>query len=158
LYQHLISETNEDTTSSYSDHQHLQDRRPKQLQYMKATGTSSNTTPRQEDHTLGSSNPTSMNLMEKVSHQTVNEPQNKDQNHQTRNQQHHGHSQRTPAMTTNQRSTTHQQLSRDLHHQQHRTPAIHTTEEDPESYHHQTHTVLASLLFARNSNRLQQIW
>jgi hypothetical protein len=31
-------------------------------------------------------------------------------------------------------------------------------EEDPESYRTQTNTALASLLLARNNNRLQQIW
>jgi hypothetical protein len=139
--------------SFYSDHQQPQDRRPKQLPYMKTTGTNLNMTSEQESHTSGLSNPTSMNLTEKVSHQTTN----KYLNRQTKNQQHQDCSQSTP-VTMNQHSTTHQQLSKDLHHQPHQTPATHTIEEDPESYYHQTHTALALLLLARSNNRPQQIW
>jgi hypothetical protein len=63
----------------------------------------------------------------------------------------------TPA-TKNQRNDTHQTLSRNLLRQQHQSPATHTTEEDPESYRHQTNNALASLLLARNNNHPQQIW
>jgi hypothetical protein len=153
-YRHLTQETNEDTTSSYSDHQQLQGRRPKQLPYMKATGTNLNTTSEQGSHTSGSNIPTSTNLTERVSHQTTN----KYPTHQMKNQQCQDHSQKTPVTTTNQRSVTHQQLIKNLHHQQHQTPVTHTMEENPESYHHQTHTTLASLLLAKNNNQSQQIW
>jgi hypothetical protein len=152
-YRHLTRETNEDTTSSYSDHQHTPDRKPEQLPYTKDGGTSSTTTPEQENHTLESNDSTSTNSTEKVSHQTTNLCPN----HQMRNQQCPDPSQRTPA-TKNQRSATHQILSKNLHHLQHQSPATHTTEEDPESYRHQTNTALASLLLARNNNQPQQIW
>jgi hypothetical protein len=59
---------------------------------------------------------------------------------------------------TSQRSAMHQQLSKSLHRQQHRQPAMHTMEENPESYHLQTHTALALLLLAKNNNQPQQIW
>jgi hypothetical protein len=124
LYQHLTRGINKATTSSYSDHQHTLDRRPKQSQYTKAIGTNSNTTPEQEGHTLESNDSISMNSTEKVSHQTTN----KYPNHQMKNQQHQDHSQRTPATTMNPHSDTHQQVSRSLCHQQHQTPATHTTE------------------------------
>jgi hypothetical protein len=153
-YRHSIKETNKDMTSSYSDHQHPQDRRPKQSRYTTATSTNLNMTLKPESHTLESNDSTSTSSMEKVSHQTTN----KYLNHQTKNQQHQGHSQRTPAMTTNQCSATHQQLSETLHHQQHQTPATHTIEEDPESYCSQMNTALASLLLAKNNNQPQQIW
>jgi len=154
LYQHSTKGINEVTMSSYSDHQHTPDRRPKQSQYMKAIGTSSNMTPEQEGHTLELNDPTSTSLTEKASHQTTN----KYPTHQMKNQQHRDHSQRTPATTTNQHSTMHQQLSKNLHHEQHQTPATHTTEENPESYRSQTNTALASLLLARNNDQPQQIW
>jgi hypothetical protein len=140
--------------SSYSDHQQLQDRRPKQSLYMQTIGMSLNTTSKQEDHTLESNTSTSTNLMEKVSCQTTN----KYQTHQMKNQQHQDHSQRTPVTMTNQHNAMHQQLSKSLHHQQHQTPATHTMEEDPESYCSQMNTALASLLLARNNSRPQQIW
>jgi hypothetical protein len=148
LYQHSTRGINEATTSSYSDHQHTPDRRPKQSQYTKAIGTSSNMTPEQEDHTLESNDSISTNSTEKVSHQTTNQHPN----HQTKNQQHRDHSQKTPVTMTNQHSATHQQVSRDLCHQQHQTPATHTTEEDLESYCTQTNIALASLLLAKNNN------
>jgi hypothetical protein len=154
LYQHSTRGINEATMSSYSDHQHTPDRRPKQLQYTKAIGTNSNTTPEQGSHTSESNDSISTNSMEKVSHQTTNEHPN----HQTKSQQHQDHNQRTPVITMNRHNATHRQLSENLHHQQHQTPATHTTEEDPESYHTQTNITLASLLLARNNNRLQQIW
>jgi hypothetical protein len=109
---------------------------------------------KQEGHTLKSNDSTSMNSTEKVSRQTMNEYQT----HQTKNQQHQDHSQRTPVTMTNHHSATHQQLSKNLRHQQHQTLATHTTEENPESYHFQTNITLASLLLARNNNRPQQIW
>jgi hypothetical protein len=140
--------------SSYSDHQHILDRRPKQLQYTKAIGMNSNTTPEQESHTLELNNSISTNSMERASHQITNEHPN----HQMKSQQRQDHSQKTPATTTNQHNATHQQLSKNLHHQQHQTPATHTTEEDPESYCTQMNIGLASLLLARNNNQPQQIW
>jgi hypothetical protein len=154
LYQHSTQGTNEDTTFFYSNHRHLQDRRPKQSQYMKAIGTNLSTMSELRNHISGLSDLTSMNSMERVSHQTTNEYLN----HQMKNQQHRGHSQKTPAMTMNQCSVTHQQLSENLCRLQHQQLATHTMEEDPESYHHQTHTALASLLLARNNDRPQQIW
>ena len=154
MYQHSTRGINEAMTSSYSDHQHTLDRRPKQSQYMKAIGTSSNTTPELGSHTLESNDSISTNSMEKVFHQITN----KYPNHQTKNQWHQDHSQKTPVTTTNQHNVTHQQVSRDLRHQQHQTPATHTIEENPESYCSQTNIALASLLLARNNNRPQQIW
>jgi hypothetical protein len=70
--------------SSYSDHQHIPDRRPEQSHYMKDGGMNSITMPEQEGHTLESNDSISTNSMEKVSHQTTN----KHPNHQTKNQQH----------------------------------------------------------------------
>jgi hypothetical protein len=58
----------------------------------------------------------------------------------------------------NQHSDTHRILSKNLHHLQHQSPATHTTEEDPESYRHQTNNALALLLLARYNNRPQQVW
>jgi hypothetical protein len=154
LYQHSTRGINEATTSSYLDHQHTLDRRPKQSQYTKAIGTNSSMTLEQEGHTLELNNSISTNLTEKVSHQTTN----KHPNHQTKSQRHQDHNQRTLATTMNQHSAMHQQLSKDLHHQQHQTPATHTTEENPKSYRTQTNIALALLLLARNNNRPQQIW
>jgi hypothetical protein len=140
-------------TSSYSDHQHTLDRKPEQLPYMKDGGTSLTTTPELEDHTLESNGLISTNSMERVSHQTTNPYPN----HQMKSQEHLDQSQKTPAME-NRYNDMHQILSKSLHHQQHRSPATHTTEEDPESYRHQTNNALALLLLARNNNRPQQIW
>jgi hypothetical protein len=108
----------------------------------------------QESHTLQSNVSTSTNSMEKVSHQTTDEYLT----HQTKNQQHQDHSQKTPATTMNQHSATHQQLSKNLRYQQHQTPATHIMEENPESYRSQMNTALALLLLARNNDRPQQIW
>jgi hypothetical protein len=130
------------TTSSYGTEGQ------KQSLYMQTIGMNLNMTSEQESHTSGLNVPTSTNLMERVSHQTIKEYPI----HQMKNQQHQGHSQKTLATTMNQHSTTHQQLNKNLHHQQHQTPATHTTEEDPGSYHSQTNTTLASLLLARNNN------
>src|SRR5580693_9931699 len=156
LYQHSTKGTNEDTTSSYSDHQHTLDRKPERLPYTKDGGTSSTTTSGPRNHTLESRGSTSTNLTEKASPQTTNPYPN----HQTKNQEHPDPSQKTLAtlVTKNQRDDSHQILSKNLLHQQHRSPATHTTEEDPESYRHQTNNALASLLLARNNNRPQQIW
>ena len=148
LYQHLTRGINKDTMSFYLDHQLLRDRRPKLSHYMKDIGTNLNTTPEQESLTSELNDSISTNSMERVSHRTAN----KHLNLQMENQQHQNQSQRTPA-TTNQCNAIHQQLSQSLHHQQHQSPATHTTEENPESYHSQTNTALASLLLARNNNR-----
>jgi hypothetical protein len=112
--------------------------------------------PEPEDHTLESKDSTSTSLTGKAFHQTTNPYPN----HRTRNQKHPDPSQKTPATpaTKDQRNNTHQALSRNLLHQQHQSPATHTTEEDPESYRHQTNNALASLLLARNNDRPQQIW
>jgi hypothetical protein len=112
--------------------------------------------PEPEDHTLEPRDSTSTSLTGRASHQTTNQYPN----HQTKNQKHPDPSQKTLATppTKNQRNDSHQTLSRNLLHQQHQSPATHTTEEDPESYHHQMNNALASLLLARNNNRPQQIW
>jgi hypothetical protein len=153
LYQHLTRGTNEDTTSSYSDHQHTQDRKPEQSPYTKDGGTSLTMMSEQEGHTSESNVSTSTNSTERVSHQTMNPYPN----HQMKNQQYPDQSQRTPAMK-NQCNDTHRLLSKSLHHLQHQSPVTHTMEEDPESYRSQTNNALASLLLARNNNRPQQIW
>jgi hypothetical protein len=57
--------------SSYSDDQHLQDRKPEQSHYMKAIGTNSNMTPEQESHTLESNDSIFMNLTENVTAETM---------------------------------------------------------------------------------------
>src|SRR5580693_7746940 len=116
LYQHLTRGTNEDTTSSYSDHQHILDRKPEQLPYTKDGGTSLTTTPELEGHTLESNGSISTNSTEKASHQITNQQY---LNHQTKNQRHRDPSQKTPVTpaTENRRNNTHQTLSRSLHHQ-----------------------------------------
>jgi hypothetical protein len=152
-YLHLTQETSEDMMSSYSDHQQLQDRRPKQSPYTKATGTNSNMTSKQESLTLGLNGLTSMNSTEKVSHQTMSRhpiPQTKNQPCPDPNQ--------TVPARKNLHNDTHLQLKQQIQHQQHQEPPTLTTEEDPESYHSQTNTTLASLLLAKNNNRPQQIW
>jgi hypothetical protein len=140
-------------TSSYSDLQHILDRKLEQSHYTKDGGTSLTMMSEQEDHTLESNDLISTNSTEKVSHQTTN----KHPNHQTKNQQHQDQNWKTP-VTTNQHNDTHRQLSRSLHHQQHQSPATLTMEEDPQSYHPQTNNALALLLLARNNNCPQQIW
>jgi hypothetical protein len=139
--------------SSYSDHQHPQEREPKQSLYMKISGTSSNTIASPRSPTSGLHDLIYMNLMEKVSPQTTN----KSPTLQTKSQQHPNHNQKIP-VTTNPCSTTHYQLNEQLHYQQHQEPPTHTTEENPKSYCQQTHTALASLLLAKNNNRPQLIW
>jgi hypothetical protein len=136
LYRHSTKETNEDTTSSCSDHQHTPDRKPEQSPSTKDGGTNSITTPEQESHTLGSNDLISTSSTEKASHQTTNlclSPQ-------TKNQQHPNQSQRVPP-TTNPHNATHQSLSRNLHHLPHQSPVTHTMD-----YCHQTNIALASLL------------
>jgi hypothetical protein len=136
-----------------SDHQQPKERKPKQLLYMEGSGMSSNTIAQQDSHTSESHQPTSTNLTEKVSPQNMNQSQN----HQMKNPQHHIQSQKVPVMR-NLFNALHLQLSRQLHHQQHQEPPIHTMEQTPQSYHQQTHTTLALLLFTRNNNCPQQIW
>jgi hypothetical protein len=120
---------------------------------MKDGGMNLITMPEQEGHTLGSNDPISTSSTEKASHQTMNLYLNL----QTKNQQHPDQSQKAPP-TTNPHNATHQSLSRNLHHLLHQSPVTHTTEEDPENYHHQTNIALASLLLAKHNNRPQQIW
>src|SRR5580693_4448823 len=141
LYQHPTKGTNEDTTSSYLDHQHTLDRKLERSPYTKDGGTSSTTTSGPEDHTLESKGSTSTNLTEKAFPQTTNPYPN----HQTKNQEHPDPNQKTLAtpVTKSQRNDSHQILSKNLLHQQHQSPATHTTEEDPESYRHQTNNALA---------------
>jgi hypothetical protein len=88
-----------------------------------------------------------MNLMEKAFHQTMN----KYLNLQTKNQAHLDPDQKVPAKK-NSHNNTHLQLQQQLQHQQHQELLMLTTEENPESYHSQTHTTLASLLLAKNNN------
>jgi hypothetical protein len=153
LYQLSIKGTNEDTTSSYSDHQQLQERKPKQSPYMRGIGTSLNTIVPQNNPTLESNDSTYTNLMERVSHQTMSKhpiPQTKNQPHLDLNQ--------TVPVKRNSHNDMHLQLKQQQQHQQHQEPPMLTTEENPESYRSQTHTALALLLLARNNNRPQQIW
>jgi hypothetical protein len=68
--------------SSYSDHQQLQEKGPKQSPYMKGTGMSLNMIASQSNHISESNDSTYMSSTEKVSHQTtikVPNPQMKNQ-------------------------------------------------------------------------------
>ena len=130
--------------SSYSDHQRPQERELRQLPYTKTSGTNSNTIASPRNPTSGSHDLTYTSLMEKVSPQTTS----KSPNLQTKSQQHPNHNQKNPAMT-NPHSAMHHQLNRQLCYQQHQEPVMYTTEENPKSYHQQTHTALASLLLAK---------
>jgi hypothetical protein len=153
LYQLSIKETNGDTTSSYSDHQQLQERGLKQSPYMKGTGMNLNTIASQSNPILESNNSTYTNSTEKASHQITN----KVLNPQTKNQPHRDLNQTVPAKR-NSHNDTHLQLKQQLQHQQHQEPLTLTTEENPESYYSQTNTALALLLLAKNNNRPQQVW
>jgi hypothetical protein len=55
--------------SSYSDHQQLQEKGPKQSPYMKGTGMSLNMIASQSNHISESNDSTYMSSTEKVSHQ-----------------------------------------------------------------------------------------
>ena len=154
-YQHLIRETNEDMTSSYSDPQHTQDRRPEQLPYTKDGGTSSTMTPEQKNHTLESNDSTSTNSTEKVSHQITN-PQSSST--QTKNLPYQDPNRQNHAKMIYQHSPAHLSLTRisaSLPHHQTKTPPPNPNIDD---LHHQTNIALASLLFSRNNNHPQQIW
>jgi hypothetical protein len=146
-YQPLTRETNEDTTSSYSDHQQQQEKEPKQSHYMEVTDTSLNTIASQSNLTSESYDSTYTNSMEKVSCQITN----KSPIPQTKNQLHLDLSQTVPAKK-NPHNDVHLQLKQQLQHQQHQELPTLTTEENPENYHSQTHTALASLLLARSNN------
>jgi hypothetical protein len=139
--------------SSYSDHQQLQGRGPKQSPYTKEAGTSLNTIASQNNPILESNDSTYTNSMEKVSHQTtikVPNPQMKNQPHPDPGQ--------TVSVKSNSHNDMHLQLKQQRQHQQHQEPPTLTTEENPESYHSQMNTALASLLLAKNNNQSQQIW
>jgi len=153
LYQLSIKETNGDTTSSYSDHQQLQERGLKQSPYMKGTGMNLNTIASQSNPILESNNSTYTNSTEKASHQTTS----KHPIPQTKNQQCLDLNQIAP-VKRNSHNNMHLQLKQQQQHQQHQEPPTLTTEENPESYHSQTNIALALLLLAKNNNRLQQIW
>jgi hypothetical protein len=153
LYQLSTKGTNEDTTSSYSGHQQLQEKGPKQSPYTKGIGMNLNMIASQSNPTSELNDSTYMNLTERVSHQTMN----KFLNPQMKNQLHLDPNQKIPAKKSSH-SATHHQLKQQLHHQQHQEPPMLTTEENPESYHSQTHTTLASLLLAKNNSQPQQIW
>jgi hypothetical protein len=143
----LNQRNKEDTMSSYSDHQQLQERRPKQSPYMKGIGMSLNMIVPQDDLTLKSNNSTYTNSMVSVSHQTTSKdliPQMKNQLHLDLNQ--------TAPVKRNSHNDTHLQLKQQLRHQQRQEPLMLTTEENPENYHSQTHTTLALLLLAKNNN------
>jgi hypothetical protein len=139
--------------SSYSDPLQQQEREPKQSHYMKAPGMNLNTIASQSNPILESYNLTYMNLTERAFHQTTN----KLLNPQMKNQQHLSQNQKTP-VTRSPHNTMHQQLKKQLQHQQHQEPPTLTIEENPKSYHLQTHTTLALLLLANNNNQLQLIW
>ena len=138
---------------SYSGHQQLQEKGPKQLPYMKGTGTNLNTIVSQSNPILELNDSTYANSMEKASHQTTS----KSPIPQTRNQPHLDLSQKSPVKKSSH-NATHHQLKQQLHHQQHQEPSTLTTEENPKSYHSQTHTALALLLLAKNNSQPQQIW
>jgi hypothetical protein len=153
-YQLLIQGTNEDTTSYYSDPQHLRIRKPEQSPYTKIVGTSSTTIPAQRSHTLESQDPTSTNSTEKVSCQTE-KSQSKTQ---IKNLPCQDLSHLNQAKMTYPHKPTHSSLMRISaglpHHQARMSPPS----PDIEDLHHQTNIALASLLFAKNNNRPQQIW
>jgi hypothetical protein len=114
---------------------------------MEARGINLNIIASQNNPTSESYNSTYTSLMERVSHQTTN----KFLNPQMKNQPRLDLDQKTPAKKS-LHSATHHQLKQQLHHQQHQEPLTLTIEENPKSYHQQTHTTLASLLLAKNNN------
>jgi hypothetical protein len=78
------TETNEDTTSSSSGHQHPKERRSKRSPYMEGDGMNLNMIAPQEDPILGLYEPIYMTLMETVSPQKMKQSKN----YQMKNQQH----------------------------------------------------------------------
>jgi hypothetical protein len=119
---------------------------------MEAPGTNLNMIAPLNNLTSESHNSTYTNLMEKVSHQTMN----RSLNPQMKSQPNLDLNQKVPAK--NSRNDMHLQLKQQLQHQEHQEPSMLTTGENPESYRSQTRTALASLLLAKNNNRPQQIW
>src|SRR5580693_6397055 len=105
LYQLSIKGTNRDTTSSYSGHQQLQERGPKQSPYTKGTGTSLNMIASQSNPISESNDSTYMNSTEKASRQIMI----KVPNPQTKNQLHPDLNQTVPAKR-NSHNNTHLQL------------------------------------------------
>jgi hypothetical protein len=137
-----------------SDHQHLQIRKPEQSHYTKIAGMNLTTTPAQRNHTSGSQGPTSTNTTEKVSHQIAN-PQS---NIQTKNPPYQDQHHPSQAKTDYPHKPAHSSLTKisaGLPHHQTRTPP---PDPDTEDLGHQTYIALASILFAKNNNRPQQIW
>jgi hypothetical protein len=136
-----------------SDHQHLPTRKPEQSLYMKITGTSLTTTPTQRNHTSGLQGPTSTNTTEKVSHQIAKSQSSIQTKNLPYQNQHHLNQAKTdyPHKPAHSSLT---KISAGLPHHQMRTPP---PDPDTEDLRHQTHIALASILFAKNNNRLQQI-
>jgi hypothetical protein len=136
------------------DHQHLQTRRPEQSLYTKIVGTNLIMIPTRENHTSESQDPTSTNTMEKVSHQIAKSQLNTRTKNPSYQDQHHLNQVKTnyPHKPAHSSLT---KISADLPHHQTRTPPPNP---DTEDLRHQTNIALASLLFARNNNHLQQIW
>jgi hypothetical protein len=85
--------------------------------------------------------------MEKASHQIMN----KAPNPQMKNQALLDPNWKVP-VKKNSHNDMHLQVKQHLHYQQNQELPTLTTEENPESYHSQTHTTLALLLLARNNN------
>jgi hypothetical protein len=108
----------------------------------------------QEGHTSESRDPTSTNSTEKVSHQT----EKQQSNHQTTSPRYSDPTHLYPAKTNQLHQPAHLSLTKisaGLPHHQTKTPP---PSPDIDDLRHQTHTVLASLLFCRNNKRPQQIW
>jgi hypothetical protein len=153
-YRHSTLGTNEDTTSYCSDHQHRQTRKPEQSRYTKIAGTNLTTIPAQRNHTSGLQGPTSTNTMEKVSHQIAKSQLNIQTKNPPYQDQHHP----SQAKMDYPHKPTHLSLTKrsaGLPHHQMRTPP---PDPDTKDLCHQTYIALASILFAKNNNRLQQIW
>jgi hypothetical protein len=144
--------TNKDTTSYYSDPQHLWARKPERSPYTKTVGTNLITILAQESHTLESQDPTSMNSTEKAFHQTTNLQSNTQMKNLSCQDQDHPNQAKTKHQPAHSLLT---KISAGLPHHQMRTPP---PEPDTEDLHHQTNIALASLLFARDNNRPHQIW
>jgi hypothetical protein len=106
------------------------------------------------NHTSGSPDLTYTNSTEKASPRIVKQSLN----HQTTSPPYLGPNHQTPAKTNSPHQPTHlllTKISAGLPHHQTKTP---TPEPDIDDLCHQTHIALASLIFARNNNRPQQIW
>jgi hypothetical protein len=121
---------------------------------MTASGTSSTTIRAQRNHTLESQGLTSTNSTEKVFHQIEKQRSNP----QTTSPPYPDPNHPNPATTNYPRQPAHSLLTRisaGLPHHQTKTPPL---SPDIDDLRHQTHTMLASLLFCKNNHRPQQIW